>query len=289
MTSTTWDFAAGFKHLEDVQIQTMQGGAGNQEWISATPDACRNTALAAMFVAEGMLYAMGKKPIPSDQSFPGALLVAVSPIGLAMPMAAPGTPITLGDGLGFLTPSDRSWPSSGTLTLGQQVAIYQLAMRRAVRELVREARTFSAGTVPMLDDDNRTGTPAGPPAPGLPNVGAVPAGILVVVAVLGVAALAAAAWTAVESVKPVCAMSVQKAAIAAQLTFDSQLAVSQIKAGLPVTVSQLAKTYAENERYEGTAVPVAVGAAALVAGAVAAWQWSKRRKAAGTSAQMVKL
>ena len=286
MNMTTWDFAAGFKHLEDIQIQQVQGGAGNQEWISATPDGARNTALAAIFVAEAMIYAMGAKPIPSDQGFPGALLVAVSPIGLAMPMAPPGTPITLGDATGFLAASDRSW-GSGALTLGQQVAIYQYAMRRAVRELVRTSVPFVSTAAPMLDDDNRSG-PVGPSSP-VPGIGAVPAGVLVLLGVLGIAAMAAAAWTAVESVKPLTAMSVQKAAIAAQLTFDSQLAVSQIKAGIPVTVSQLARTYADAEQREAFAVPMAVGVVGTLAAGVAVWRYYENRKRAGASAQMVKL
>lgn len=290
MTSqTSWDFAAGFKHLEDVQIQTMQGGPGNQEWISATPDSARNTALSALFVAEAAVYAMGAKPIPSDASFPGALLVAISPQGLAMPMAPPGTPLTLGDGLSFLAPSDRSWPSSGVLTLGQQVAIYQYAMRRAVRELVRTSVPFVSSSPPMLDDDN-----SGGPAiivPGTPGIGAVPVGVLVLLGVLGVAAMAAAAWTAVESVKPITAMSVQKAAIAAQLTFDSQVAVNQIKAGLPVTVSQIARTYADAEQRDGFAIPAAVGAVGALAAGIAAWRYyeSRKRRNAGAHADMVKL
>lgn len=272
MKSTTWGPTAGAMHLAD--IQQLSVAPTSQKWISATPDGARNTALSAIFAAESLVYAIGAKPIPSSPQFPDALVLEVQAAGIALPLAPQGTPLTLGDGLSFLSGTDRAWPSEpNARTLRQRIAIYNFAMNRAVRNLVRSSSRFDGE--PQIDDQNTL-----PIIPSSPDLGVVPVAFLVLAGVLGVAAMAATAWTAAEAVKPITAMRVSEAAIAAQLAFDTQIALAQIKAGQPVTVSKIAETMANRERGEGSYLPVALGVVLAAGAAVGIHHVATRRKEA---------
>jgi hypothetical protein len=272
-TTVKWNAVSGQVHLGELELIGASGS--DQPWVFATHEAALNTALTAIFSAEALLYGTGIKPLPSEPEVL-ALISGALPQGLALPQAKPGTQTVLGDGVDWLSGADTAWNTTPR-TNRNVAAIYQYAIRGAVRDMVRRARPTSQ--TPTMTDAPKPGE-----AGAAPNVvAAVPVALVVLVGVLGVAAIAAAAWAHVgatsATAQPAAGIKVQEAAIAAQLAFDAQTAMAQIQAGQTPTVSKIAETYANREKGEATWLPVAagVGAGGLIVAGVAHFMMNRRK------------